>query len=352
MGRVMPAIIALAGGAMLAVLLLVPFVFRSYRRRGELGFWFTVLAFGALVYALALVAYTTLPIPAMDDAWCARYAAHPQWRPFQFVEDIKQYHTSLAHNPAVLQVVFNMALFVPLGAFVARWRGPLVAVLAGFGTSLLIEITQGTGNWFLFPCAYRLFDVDDLMANTVGAAFGVLLAPLVRRLDRTELPADAPRPVTTGRRLVGMLVDLVAVWLLGGVLVVLTEIVTDASTWTHTVMGTWLPAVLLLALPSLRPSHATFGQRAVRLRRDGTTGQVLLALVFGGFGYWMLVGLGQHVPVVGTISFLMLLCSGVMAWRPRSHRGLSGVLSGVTVTDAREDTRTPAAPGFERGGTG
>lgn len=339
----MPAIIALFCGLVLAVLLLVPFVFRSYRRRGELGFWFTMLAFGALVYTIALVAYTTLPIPPVDAAWCSRYAAHPQLRPFQFVDDIRQYHTSLARNPAVLQVLFNMALFVPLGAFVARWRGPVVAIVAGFCTSLLIEITQGTGNWFLFPCAYRLFDVDDLMANTVGAAFGVLLAPLVRRLDRTELPADAPRPVTTGRRLVGMVVDLIAVWLLGSVLVVAANVVATPSTWTNTVLGTWLPATLLLALPSLRTTHATLGQRAVRLRRNGSIGQVVLALLFGGFGYWVLLGLGQHTPVTGTLAFVMLLCSGVMAWRPRSHRGLSGVLSGLTVTDAREESRVTSA---------
>lgn len=341
----MPAIIALFGGTLIAMLLLVPFVFRSYRRRGELGFWFTVLAFGALVYAIALVAYTTLPIPPVDSAWCAQHAAHPQLRPFQFIDDIRKHHTSLARNPALLQVLFNIALFVPLGAFVARWRGPLVAILAGFGTSLLIEVTQGTGNWFLFPCAYRLFDVDDLMANTLGAAFGVLLAPLVRRLDRTELPADAPRPVTTGRRLVGMLVDLVAVWLLGSVLMVISEIVADPPAWMITTLSTWLPATLLLVVPSLRPSHATFGQRAVRLQRNGSNGQVVLALLFGGFGFWVLVGLGQHFPATGTLSFAMLVASGVMAWRPRSHRGLSGILSGLTVTDARERSRVPSPTG-------
>jgi hypothetical protein len=35
--RLLPAVLALFGGTLLAVILLVPFVFQSYRRRGEVG---------------------------------------------------------------------------------------------------------------------------------------------------------------------------------------------------------------------------------------------------------------------------------------------------------------------------
>lgn len=336
MTRLVPAVVAVFGGVVLALLLLVPFVFRSYRRRGELGFGPALLAFGFLVYGLALVAYTLLPIPPVDDAWCAAHAAHPQLRPLAFIDDIRKY-PGVVHNPAVQQVLFNVALFVPLGAYARRWG---VAVAAGFGVSLLIELTQLTGNWFLFPCAYRLFDVDDLLANTVGAAFGVLLAPLLRRMrGRTDLPADAPRPVTTGRRLLGMLVDLVAVFLLGGVLATVVTLLTPTSAVVDATFAAWLPATLLLLLPGL--GGATFGQRAVRLRRTGRDGgrpgpRVVLALLFGGFGYWVLSGLDHLVPLAGTLSLLLLLASGVFAWRPRSHRGLSGLLSGLYVTDSRD----------------
>lgn len=335
MDRLLPAVVAVFGGVVLALLLLVPFVFRSYRRRGELGFGPALLAFGFLVYGLALVAYTMLPIPQVDDAWCATHAAHPQLRPLAFLDDIRKY-PGVVHNPAVQQVLFNIALFVPLGAYARRWW---VALAAGFGVSLLIELTQLTGNWFLFPCAYRLFDVDDLLANTVGAAFGVLLAPLLRRVrGRSDLPADAPRPVTTGRRLLGMLVDLVAVFLLGGVLATVTGLLADAPVAVNAAVSTWVPATLLLFLPGL--GGATLGQRAVRLRRtrrDGTPPgpRLVLALLFGGFGYWVLSGLGQLIPIAGTLSGLLLFASGVLAWRPRSHRGLSGLLSGLHITDAR-----------------
>lgn len=43
---------------------------------------------------------------------------------------------------------------------------------------------------------------------------------------------------------------------------------------------------------------------------------------------------------------------GVLAWRPRSHRGLSGLVSGLRVVDARaplsEEPSTPVRQGARR----
>lgn len=350
--RVLPAVLAVFFGVFLAMVLLVPFVFRSYRKRGEVGLGPGILAFAFLVYGLALVAYTLAPVPQLDDAWCAAHTkfTHPQLNPLQFVSDIAKDRVApglrgLVTNPAVQQVVFNVALFVPLGAYLRHRRLPVIGVVAaGFCVSLLIEFTQLTGNWFLFPCPYRLFDVDDLITNTVGTAVGLMFAPLLRKMyGRTSLPPEAPRPVTTARRWLGMVVDLVAVTMLGVVISVVVTLVSDTnSVW----LSTWLPAVLLLALPSLGSQGATLGQRAVRLRRvraDGRHPGLLLvpALAFGGFGYFVLSGLGD---TVSTWTNLMLLASFVLAWRPRSHRGLSGLVSGLYVVDAREPVTAPATP--------
>lgn len=350
--RIFPAVIAVLGGAVLAVLLVVPFIYRAYRRRGELGFGASIVAFGFLVYGLALVAYTMLPIPPVDAAWCAAHTrfTHAQLDPFAIMADIRKY-PGVLRNPAVQQGVFNVVLFMPLGAFLRlflRRRGVLTVIATGFAVSLLIECTQLTGNWFLFPCPYRLFDVDDLITNTLGAALGVLGGPLLRRMYGTPaLPADAPRPVTTGRRLLGMVVDLLSVWLLGTFIAAAVTL-----TWyglgmeprtddlTRAVLGSWLPAVLLLALPALGRAGATFGQRAVRLSRTTPDGRrpglrVVPALLAGCLGYFALVGLDGFLPGASTLSFALLVASGVLAWRPRSHRGLSGLVSGLVVVDAR-----------------
>ncbi|WP_030429635.1 VanZ family protein, partial [Allokutzneria albata] len=359
--KVIPAVLAVFGGTLLAFVLLVPFVFRSYRRRGELGWRPTLLAFGFLVYGLALVTYTMLPLPSIDAAWCAAHQelTHPQLDPLRFLADIAKEQKApglrgLLVNPAFQQVVFNVALFVPLGAYLTHYlrRGVGWVVLAGFGVSLLIELTQLTGNWFIFECPYRIADVDDLIANTLGTAFGVLLAPLLRFLGgpKTTLAAEEPRPVTTGRRLLGMLVDLVSVTVLGGALATTANLVAhfgfgvwlNQASWAQpliTVLGTWIPAVLLLAVPALT-GGATVGQRAVRLRRTRADGsapgaRMVVALLFGTFGYVALSSMGRTVPAAESLAQLLLFGALVCAWRPRSHPGLSGLVSGLVVVDSR-----------------
>lgn len=354
--------LAVVIGVFLAVLLLVPFVFRSYRKRGEVGLGPGVLAFGFLVYGLALVAYTLAPVPQIDEAWCAGHTVFtdPQLNPLRFLSDIAKDRVApgvrgMLANPAVQQVVFNVALFVPLGAYLRHRRLPVAGVVAaGFGVSLLIECTQLTGNWFLFPCPYRLFDVDDLLANTLGTVIGLMFAPLLRKMyGRTSLPPEAPRPVTTTRRWLGMIVDFVAVTLLGVVLSAPVLLLTDDRADISPLMP-WVPAVLLLVLPALGSHGATLGQRAVRLRRvraDGGRPGVLIlpALLSGGFGYFALSALGG---IGETLSFVILAGSVILAWRPRSHRGLSGLVSGLRVVDARaplsEEPSTPVRQGARR----
>jgi glycopeptide antibiotics resistance protein len=350
-------------GVFLAALLLVPFVFRSYRKRGEVGLWPGILAFAFLVYGLALVAYTLAPVPQIDEAWCARHTGftHPQLNPLRFLSDIAEDRVApgvrgVLANPAVQQVVFNVALFVPLGAYLRHRRLSVPGVVAaGFGVSLLIECTQLTGNWFLFPCPYRLFDVDDLLANTLGTALGLLFTPLLAKMyGRTSLPPEAPRPVTTVRRWLGMVVDFVAVTLLG-VALSAPALLLSGDRVDITPLMPWVPAVLLLLLPAFGSHGATLGQRAVRLRRvraDGGRPGVLVlpALLFGGFGYFALSAFGGIGEV---LSFAILLGSVILAWRPRSHRGLSGLVSGLRVVDARapltEEPSTPAPRGARRG---
>lgn len=362
MSRVLPAVLAVFGGAALAFVLLTPFVYRSYRKRGELGFGAMLLAFSSLVYGLALVAYVLFPVPTIDDAWCAAHQAltHPQLNPLQFLDDIAKERArgagGLLMNPAVQQAVFNVFLFVPLGAYLRHYtrRNPALIVLAGFGISLLIETTQLTGNWFLFECPYRLFDVDDLLTNTVGTAVGLLLAPALRLIDRPRpgVVVDAPRPVTTRRRLLGMLIDFVSVTVLGGAFGVLANLitVTTSDQWLYesaggrffqVVLTTWLPAVVLLALPALSRRQATIGQLSVRLRRVAPAGgpvrrRMVIALLTGTFGYYVVTGLATYVEALDGLGGLLQLGAVVFAWRPKTHPGLSGLLSGLRMTDDRE----------------
>ncbi|MGZ0147779.1 VanZ family protein [Kribbella sp. WER1] len=363
----LPAVLAVVGGVALAFVLLTPFVYRTYRRRGELGFGALLLAFSSLVYGLAVVAYVLFPVPTIDDAWCAAHKAltHPQLNPFQFLDDIAKERArgagGLLVNPAVQQTVFNVFLFIPFGAYLRHYtrRNPVLIVLAGFGVSLLIETTQLTGNWFLFDCPYRLFDVDDLLTNTFGTAVGLLLAPALRLIDRRTPGAtvDEPRPVTTRRRWLGMIIDLVSVTVLGGAFGVLANLITvtvsghwlyqsGGGRFVQVVLTTWLPAVLLLAVPALSKRQATIGQLSVRLRRVAPDGgrpgrRMVVALAAGCFGYFVLSGLATYVESFDGLAGLLQFGAFVCAWRPKTHPGMSGLVSGLQIVDDRQSADLP-----------
>lgn len=160
----------------------VPFIATSARSPGAATRRAARVAF-ACAYAGAVVAYTVLPLPTGESAQgrCASGggALNAQLIPFHFLVNPGASTGLALVNPFMAwQVVLNVALFIPLGAIVifGLRRSAVVAVAVAFVCSLVIETSQLTGLWFIYDCAYRLFDVDDIMANTLGAGLGAAMA--------------------------------------------------------------------------------------------------------------------------------------------------------------------------------
>ena len=304
---------------------------------------------------MALWTYTIVPLPRPEELVCDG-TVRAQLVPFRFLGDIETGGGvgGLLRDPALRQVILNIALFIPLGVFLRhlfRWPRRW-CVVAGLGMSLAIELTQLTGNWFAYPCAYRLFDVDDLLANTLGAVIGVALAPLARWVPGQHLrPADQPQPVRPVRRLTGMAVDLVSVQLIGfavpfGIAVALY--LADRDHEAHAVLiqilTTSVAAVVLLILVPAR-TGATLGQRLVFLRLVRPDGRA------PGWTQWLIRGL------TGTGGYVVLTLphdAGVTGFGPLGYawaalsvavvvfvstRGVSGFASGLVVVDSREPDR-------------
>jgi glycopeptide antibiotics resistance protein len=360
--RIIPAVLAIALGSALVLAVLVPVVALTYRRRGRFGPRELAVLVVVPVYGLAILGYTLLPLPQVDAAFCTERTAADvlQTRPLQFLSDIarvasRQEATGVRAwlaNAAVQQVVLNVVLFAPLGWLL---RGPFrrslpVTVAAGFAVSLLVEVTQYTGNWFLFPCPYRLADVDDLIANTAGALLGGVLAMLLRprSWDAAGEP-EHPRPVTLSRRLLGVLCDLLAVWSTGAFLgaLLLAGVSLAAGlrapfpAWfdvANEVAGFWVPLLLFLLVP-LTGAGGTIGQRAVRLRPALPGGGVpprgrrLLRVLLGTGGLLLLTGPSGALGLVG---FVWGVASLVALVRIPRYTGLAGRISGLDMVDPRE----------------
>jgi glycopeptide antibiotics resistance protein len=329
--QVVNAVLAVFGGGILAVALFLPFAVVSYRRRGRLSFGRTVVWAGSLVYFLALWTFTLLPFPDPGQVTCMTKNTVP----FEFIHDIAQFdHSSvlaLAHNPALLQWVYNVVLFVPLG-FILRllWRrGAVFTTALGLGLSAFIEFTQLTGVWGLYPCAYRVFDVDDLMANTLGALIGGVLSFPLGRL--AQGPATAPVRVTRGRRLVGMVCDALAAGLVWAVSVLALQLVRELRGQPYAQPGDRVLSVvawaapfavlaLVVALTARTPGDLAVGLRFQR--DDGSFNLVAAGFRYlGGIGGYLALGSIPGLQTIFTVAVLVVFCL------TKDARGLAGVLA-------------------------
>ena len=127
----------------------------------------------------------------------------------------------------------NVLLFIPLGMFVRHLlkRGFLATVAIGAGVSLAIELTQLTGDWGLYPCAYRFFSTSDLITNTLGAAIGAFCAPLLRLVPGQATPSAQSElgRVTPRRRFLAALCNVAMIVAAGFALLAMFGLLLDAT---------------------------------------------------------------------------------------------------------------------------
>jgi len=345
------AVVAILGGIVLTVLLFVPVAAIRYRKQGRLTGGDLLALVTTAVYGLALWTYTLLPLPANDDFECRE----PITDLNEILDGVRSHpHATLldlARNPMVLQVVLNVALFVPLGFLlrVRARRGIVVAGLAGLAASLAIELTQYTGIWGLYHCAYRYFDVGDLIANPAGALIGSVAAAAV--VGRTPEPAVRVTPrLTTGRRIASFASDLIIVVVTGAAAVVAWRAwllvgrhvaVDDIDHGTQAVVQWGVPFALqsVAVLASGRTLGEATVQIRTRARRRGWTFPGRLLKLVSGVGVLSLLG-AAVVPGSGWL-LLSLLVVHVAAAPLTGGRGLSNFVAGLDVELTAPTTPAP-----------
>ncbi|MFI6811506.1 VanZ family protein [Nonomuraea sp. NPDC050328] len=337
--------IALIMAPFFIVLGALPFVAGQYRRFGRVGGWSGLVAAAMVLYACAVVAFTLFPLPEISDPveFCRarQQLAHPQLRPLASLDDIVRAATPALRKQAFQQVFFNFVLFVPLGFFLRyRYRrGFWLTVLAGFVLSLTVELTQLTGDWGLYPCAYRLFDVDDLITNTGGAAIGWLLAvPLAK-----VLPSAWPRPSAdlgppgVTRRVLGDLLDFAVWWFTATtawiVLAIWQQLTAHAwaEFWSDVVLYA-IGLLLLLVLPLVRRDRSGPGRAALHLAvvdartgRPASRGAVLGRFLIFPLPFVVLSALESPLSVLG-----LAVAHLVVVLARRDRRSIAGLATGTT----------------------
>ncbi|MCB5907419.1 VanZ family protein [Streptomyces pinistramenti] len=314
----------------LAVLMSVPMAIVLYRRHGIMTRWRTLSLYGCVYYGISALCLVVVPLPGPTVDVCKAFPSFgkPQFMPGSFIEDMwkeAHHHVSfgalILHNPAFWQTVFNLLLLLPLGVFIRLHvrRGLLAATAAGLLVSLFFELTQFTGLWGIYPCPYRLFAVDDLLANAAGASIGWALAgPLARLLPDLDSLDDramaAYDMVPFGRRLVALVVDMTGLVVLAVPATFAVHVVSDARQALLTPV--FVLALWFVLLPWL--TGATPGKHALLLRLTGPDG------ARPGLGSLALRAAVLAAPLGVTALFLAAVAA--RTGNPMS-RGLAGLLA-------------------------
>ena len=296
---------------LVAILFTLPYVAFNYRKYGSVFSLRILIVYSFALYMLCVYCLVILPLPTREAA--AALSGHKaQLTPFNFVADIIKHSQVSLKDPLSFLTLINNPAFL----------GAAFNLLTGFGLSLFFELTQLTGLYFIYPGSYRLFDVDDLMINTLGTMVGFWLArPLTRwlpsrdRLDSISL--ERGRRVSLLRRMLAMAYDLAICGILA---MILCQILRISFRF-------WFVALLQCAGPILLRGQ-TVGCRLMRLRlqkKDGSRpewyryliryGSMALVMVY--LPNWLLRLIGilkdqNHFSASTTVSLIAALAVGYM----------------------------------------
>ncbi|WP_423363434.1 VanZ family protein [Mycoplasma sp. P36-A1] len=214
------------------------------------------------------VAYfmTILPLPditEMSDKLLP-LTNYMQLDPLYFIKDISTYFAKHGFSvigffkaPPVYTTLFNVILLFPLGVYLKKlFNQPLSKIIViAFLVSLSFELLQLSGLFFIYPYPYRLFDINDLMFNTLGAVIGALVANKLNFVFNPEKDQSAKSSyfqVTKFKQFVIYLADIAVIFVMSifmnliAALVVSAKHISSSDTYTSSNITTILASVVII----------------------------------------------------------------------------------------------------------
>lgn len=166
----------------IAFVMTIPYMLYNYHKYGSVIASKTFMVYSFVLYMLCAYFLVIMPLPDKSKV-ALMTGPRAQLVPGMWIQDILKEGTRLhgvykiIKNRAVFQFGFNVLMTIPFGMFVKYYLqcGWKKTILYSFLLSLFFELTQLSGLYGIYPRSYRLFDVDDLFANTLGGWIGYLI---------------------------------------------------------------------------------------------------------------------------------------------------------------------------------
>lgn len=188
-----------------ALLFTIPYIIYQYHKYGAVSSYRSIIVYSFLLYLMVAYFLVILPLPDIETVSMMKIPSY-NLIPFHFISEIFSLSTfsvsdfatyfPTLKNPVVYEAVFNVFLTVPFGVYLHYYFefDFKKTLFYSFCLTLFFELTQLSGLYFIYPRGYRVFDVDDLILNTLGGVIGYLLAfiplkflPTRKEIDQSSL---------------------------------------------------------------------------------------------------------------------------------------------------------------------
>ena len=174
----------------IAAVITLPYMVVQYKKYGAIPMLRSAVVYSFALYLISIYFLAILPLPELK-AVEAMTSPTAVLAPMDGIREfITKYSIDLTRaadwlkllkSSSAREIFFNICMFFPLGVYLRYYfRRPWWQVLLlGFCGSLFLELTQLTGLYGIYPRPYRLFDINDLVNNTLGAMIGFWCTPFV-----------------------------------------------------------------------------------------------------------------------------------------------------------------------------
>ncbi|MBO5095028.1 MAG: VanZ family protein [Lachnospiraceae bacterium] len=177
---------------LITVLFLIPCILFQRRKYGKIVPFRMVMMYLFLLYLIGAYFYIITPLPSFEYVLENPLPLRIQLHPLAFAYDFKEQaywvlagigEVNISHS-AWFQVMGNIILLFPFGFYLNYYfrRALPQTALFSFLLSLFFELTQLTALYGFYPAPYRIFDINDLMFNTLGGVLGYYATPYIKRL--------------------------------------------------------------------------------------------------------------------------------------------------------------------------
>lgn len=257
-----------------ALFFTIPYVLHQYHKYGSINSWRTVIIYSFILYLMSAYFLVILPLPSKEFV---QNMSTPRYNlePFLFLKkiftdigldlsDFATYFPTLK-NAVVYEAIFNTFLTVPFGVYLHYYFKCNFSktLFYSFCLTLFFELTQLSGLYFIYPRGYRVFDIDDLILNTLGGVLGYFLGSIFLKIfpSRDEIDEKSyqkGQSVSLLRRITVFLLDLTIIFLLTfswGIVIYQTPLTKE-----------WIILPLIFSILLIIIFKRTIGMRFLRLK--------------------------------------------------------------------------------------